>query len=235
MDDNRTRLPERHERKYWINKGDLALLREKLKQVMAYDSHTDENGEYFIRSLYFDDAYDRAYYDKLDGVQDRDKYRIRIYNMSDSVIFLERKRKVGELIQKTACRIDRKLADALADGDAACLLEYDEPLLTDMYVEMRTKLLRPRVLVDYVREAFVFPAEHTRVTFDKQLATCPGSTDMFDPELLTLSPLDDSKQILEVKFDTYLPDYIAHLLADTPTENCAISKYVLCRRFEPLA
>ena len=103
-----------------------------------------------------------------------------------------------------------------------------------MYVEMRTKLLRPRVLVDYVREAFVYPAEHTRITFDKQLATCPGSTDLFNPDLLTLSPLDDKKEILEVKFDTYLPDYIAGLLADTPTENCAISKYVLCRRFEPL-
>lgn len=234
MDEIRKRLPERHERKYWINNGDMALLREKLRRVMAYDSHTDENGEYFIRSLYFDDAYDRAYYDKLDGVKDRDKYRIRIYNMSDSVIFLERKRKVGELIQKSACRIDRKLADALIEGDSSHLLEYDEPLLTDMYVEMRTKLLRPRVLVDYVREAFVFPAEHARITFDKQLATCPGSTDLFNPDLLTLSPLDDKKQILEVKFDTYLPAHIAGLLADTPTENCAISKYVLCRRFEPL-
>ena len=234
MDEIRKRLPERHERKHWINNGDMALLREKLRRVMAYDSHTDENGEYFIRSLYFDDAYDRAYYDKLDGVKDRDKYRIRIYNMSDSVIFLERKRKVGELIQKSACRIDRKLADALIEGDSSHLLEYDEPLLTDMYVEMRTKLLRPRVLVDYVREAFVFPAEHARITFDKQLATCPGSTDLFNPDLLTLSPLDDKKQILEVKFDTYLPAHIAGLLADTPTENCAISKYVLCRRFEPL-
>lgn len=234
MDEIRKRLPERHERKYWINNGDMALLREKLRRVMAYDSHTDENGEYFIRSLYFDDAYDRAYYDKLDGVKDRDKYRIRIYNMSDSVIFLERKRKVGELIQKSACRIDRKLADALIEGDSSHLLEYDEPLLTDMYVEMRTKLLRPRVLVDYVREAFVFPAEHARITFDKQLATCPGSADLFNPDLLTLSPLDDKKQILEVKFDTYLPAHIAGLLADTPTENCAISKYVLCRRFEPL-
>lgn len=201
---------------------------------MAYDSHTDKNGEYFIRSLYFDDAYDRAYYDKLDGVQDRDKYRIRIYNMSDSVIFLERKRKAGELIQKSACIIDRKLADALVDGDPSPLLGSDEPLLMDMYVEMRTKLLRPRVLVDYVREAFVFPAEHTRITFDKQLATCPGSIDLFDPDLLTLSPVDDDKEVLEVKFDTYLPQHIANLLAGVPAENCAISKYVLCRRFEPL-
>ena len=232
--EKRERLPERHEKKYYINKGDMLALGHKLGKLLKADSHADENGEYFIRSLYFDDAFNSAYYDKLNGVMGRDKYRIRIYNMSDKVIFLERKRKIGELIQKSSCRIDRELAEQLIGGNATPLLKSDNPLLMDMYREMRTKLLRPVVIVDYRRETFVHPAENTRITFDKQLKTCPGSVDIFNPKLLTVSPLDDGREILEVKYDSYLPDFISGVLADTPAELTAISKYVLCRRFEAL-
>ena len=234
MTDKRERLPERHEKKYWINRGDMLALGRKLTNALHTDAHADEYGEYFIRSLYFDDAFDSAYYDKIDGVTNRDKYRIRIYNLSDKVIFLERKRKRGELIQKSSCRISRALAEELMDGNAGALADANEPLLRDMYIEMRTKLMRPKVLVDYTREAFTFPAEDIRITFDKQLATCPGSIDLFSKKLLTVSPIDDGREILEVKYNTYLPAFICELLSNTPTEQCAISKYVLCRRFEPL-
>ena len=230
----RQRLPERHEKKYWINPGDMQALRQKLLPALAHDEHADKYGRYMIRSLYFDDAYNSAYYDKQDGVPERDKYRIRIYNLSDRVIFLERKRKMGNLIQKSACRISRELAEALIEGDASALLGAEDPLLQDLYIEMRHKLLRAKTLVDYTREAFVHPVENVRITFDTALAACPGSVDLFNKSLLTLSPLDDAREILEVKYDRYLPDYISSLLYDTPTEYCAISKYVLCRRFEPL-
>ena len=234
MADKRERLPERHEKKYWIHEDDLIELRRKLSQVLQRDEHANKDGEYFIRSLYFDDFENSAYYEKLDGVMGRDKYRIRIYNLSDKVIFLERKRKVGDLIQKSSARITREVAEELIYGDPSSLLGTDNPLLMDMYVLMSTKLLRPKVLVDYTRETFVHPVENTRITFDKHLATCPGHIDLFSKKLLTMSPIDENHEILEVKYDTYLPDFIADLLADTPTENCAISKYVLCRRFEPL-
>ena len=212
----------------------MRVLKEKLNPVLSHDEHANQDGKYFIRSLYFDDAYNSAYYDKVDGVSHRDKYRIRIYNMSDDVIFLERKRKEGNLIQKSSCRIDRALAEKLIDGKPAALLKSNDPLLHDMYIEMRTRLLRARTIVDYTREAFTHPIENVRITFDTHLATCPGSTDLFSKSLLTLSPLDDSREIREVKSDRYLPDYISALLYDTPVEYCAISKYVLCRRFEPL-
>ena len=165
----------------------------------------------------------------------RDKYRIRIYNMSDQVIFLERKRKVGDLIQKSSARISRKLCEQLMDGNPKGLLKAEHPLLDDMYREMRTKLLKPVVIVDYTRETFVLPVENVRITFDKNLRTAVHATNLFDPNLLTVSPLDDGREILEVKYDHFLPDYISALLADSPAVRSAISKYVLCRRFEPLA
>lgn len=228
-------FPERHELKYFINKGDMIALGHKLGGFMNADSHADEKGEYFIRSLYFDDAYNTAYYDKVSGVMGRDKYRIRIYNLSDDVIYLERKRKIGDYIQKSSARISRKLTEQLMAGNPKGLLKAEHPLLDDMYREMRTKLLRPVVIVDYTRETFVLPIENVRVTFDKHLRTAVRATNLFDKNLLTVSPLDDGREILEVKYDHFLPDTVSALLRDTPAVRSAISKYVICRRFEPLA
>jgi len=227
-------FPERHELKYFINKGDMIALGHRLGGLMKADAHADERGEYFIRSLYFDDAYNTAYYDKVSGVMGRDKYRIRIYNLSDQVIYLERKRKIGDLIQKSSVRISRKLCEQLMDGNPNSLLKANHPLLSDMYREMRTKLLKPVVLVDYTREVFLLPVENVRITFDKGLKTAVNSTDLFNPNLMTVSPLDDGHEILEVKYDHFLPDTVSALLADTPVIRSAISKYILCRRFEPL-
>ena len=127
MEQKRDRLPQRHENKYWINRGDMLALRARLENVLEHDEHADEQGNYFIRSLYFDDIDDSAYYDKVAGNADRDKYRIRIYNLSDEVIFLERKRKMGNLIQKSACRITRELAQALVEGNPTPLLTSSVP------------------------------------------------------------------------------------------------------------
>lgn len=234
-EDKRERLPERHELKYFINRGDMIALGHRLGGVLHSDEHADENGEYFIRSLYFDDAYDTAYYDKQAGVMNRDKYRIRIYNLSDSVIFLERKRKVGDLIQKSSVRISRKLCEQIIGGNPKKLDAMDNALLNDMFREMRTRLMRPTVIVDYTRETFVYPVENVRITFDKRLRTGLFSKDLFSPDVMTVSPLDDEREILEVKYDSYLPDFISGMLWDVPAERSAISKYVLCRRFEPLS
>lgn len=231
--DKRAALPARHELKYYINPAEVEVLRARLMPVLSLDSHC-KDGPYQIRSLYFDDAWNSAYYDKLDGVQFRDKYRIRIYNFSDSVIFLERKRKLGDLIQKSSVRITRRLADRLIAGDPRGLQNAQSPLLKDLFVEMRTRLLRPKVIVDYKREAYVHPAEDVRITLDLELRSGLNSIDMFDPGLLTVSPHDRDVEILEVKFDRYLPVHIRQLLSGLDTERSAISKYVMCRRFESL-
>jgi len=99
---------------------------------------------------------------------------------------------------------------------------------------MRTRLLRPRVLVDYEREAYLHPAEDTRITFDLNLRSALSSHDLFDPDTPAVCPLDRDTQILEVKYDNCLPDYVAGLLSGIEAERSAVSKYVLCRRYEPL-
>ena len=229
----RESLPARHELKYYINSAEIAALRMRLFPVMELDSHC-RKGPYAIRSLYFDDAYDSAYYDKQMGVMHRDKYRIRIYNNSDEVIFLERKRKLGDLIQKSSVRITRRLAERLIEGDPRGLHTSQNELMQDMFVQMRTKMLRPKVIVDYMREAWVHPVEDVRITLDMQLKTGLSSVDIFNPNILTVSPHDRDVEILEVKYNRAMPAHITGLLHGLNAERSAISKYVICRKFEPL-
>lgn len=234
MPEKRTQLPARHELKYFINPAELEALRMRLRPVLHMDSHCVGGKPYVIRSLYFDDVDDRAFYDKMSGVMARDKYRIRIYRYSDKEIFLERKRKLGDLIQKSSVQITRRLCDQLISGDPRGLQTSSSPLLQDMYVQMRTRLLQPAVIVDYQREAYLHPAENLRITFDMQLRSGLYSRDLFNPQLPTICPHDRNVEILEVKFDHYLPSHIQALLSGIDVERSAISKYVLCRRFEPL-
>ena len=154
----------RHEHKYFISQADYLLLRSLLSSVLKRDSHSDRNGEYFIRSLYFDDVYDTAYHTKMEGVEKRDKYRIRIYNCSDEAIFLERKHKEGEFIMKSSAQITRRLCEQLISGRADNLDKAKNPLLKEVFREIRLNGLKPVVIVDYAREAYMHPIENVRIT-----------------------------------------------------------------------
>lgn len=230
----RAKLPARHELKYFMHPAEVDALRIRLRAGMTMDPHCRGGRPYAIRSLYFDDIYDSAYFDKEDGVMNRDKYRIRIYRYSDEEIFLERKRKLGDLIQKSSVQITRRLCEQIISGNPSGLYRSNNPLLRDTFVQMRTKLLRPSVIVDYQREAYLYPLENVRITFDLKLRSGLYSSDLFNPRIPTVCPHDDNVEILEVKFDNYLPDHVRLLLQGVRAERSAISKYVLCRRFEPL-
>ena len=227
-------IPLRHELKYFITPAELNVLRSSLKPVMQLDPNGNENNEYHIRSLYFDTINDDALEEKIAGVGNRKKYRIRIYNFSDRVIKLECKSKYGDLISKQSVSIPSELADQLIAGDPEGLQRMRHPLLHDVYREMKTRLLRPVVIVDYIREAYIHPAEEVRITFDKQLRTGLNSIDLFNPYVPTIPPFDNGEIILEVKYNRVMPPYIRDLLCTycPQAQQSAISKYTWCRRFE---
>ena len=222
----------RHEQKYYISQGDAYYLSTLLSHTMQRDKNADANGEYHIRSLYFDDCFNSAMSDKLDGVKNRHKYRIRIYNFSDKVIRLERKSKHGDYISKLSCGISRDLAEQIIAGDPYGLETLNHPLLQDVYRMMTTKLLRPAVIVDYIREAYIHPCEETRVTLDKQLRTGYLSSDLFNPQLPTYPCLDQNQTILEIKYNRRFPEFILPITSSIPAQRSAISKYTICRRYE---
>ena len=225
-------IPLRHELKYFITPSEMTVLRSVLTPVMQLDPNGNENNEYHIRSLYFDTINDDALEEKIAGVGNRKKYRMRIYNFSDKVIKLECKSKYGDLISKQSVTIPRELAEQLIAGDPEGLQRMRHPLLHDMFREMRTRLLRPAVIVDYVREAYIHPAEEVRITFDKTLRTGLFSHDMFNKDIPTYPVFDDPVEILEVKYDEFLPSHIQEMLSRITAQRSAISKYTHCRRYE---
>jgi len=223
----------RHELKYYINRGNYTLLSKKLSLTLEQDKYARKNGgEYFIRSLYFDDMNDSAFREKLDGVDSRDKFRIRIYNMSDAAIKLECKHKENGYIQKQSVMLSREEYERLMKGDYTFLLQRNEPFARRMFAEFATKPLKPRVIVDYMREAYTFPLEDVRITFDKDVRTGLRSTDLFNARIPTYPVIDGYDMVLEVKFNRYLPTYVRSLLQLDSHTRSAVSKYCLCRRFE---
>lgn len=223
----------RHELKYYITEADYALLKRRLMLTMEQDPFAKKNGgEYFIRSLYFDDRDDSSFREKLDGIDERDKFRIRIYNMRSDAIKLECKHKSNGYIKKESLRLTKAEYDELIAGRYVFLLKRSEPFARRMYVELVSRALRPAVIVDYTREPYVFPLEDVRITFDKDIRTAYRATDMFNAELPTYPVTEGNTMVLEVKFNRYLSTYVRSLLQLDRCQRSAISKYVLCRKFE---
>jgi len=217
----------RHEWKHEINYADLLTLRMRLSAVMQTDSHAINN-KYEIRSLYFDTPSDKALREKIDGVNFREKFRIRFYNGDTSFISLEKKSKINGLCAKVSCPLTKDEAQKIVDGNILWMRDCDRPLCRELYSKMVTEQLAPKTIVDYTREPFIFPAGNVRVTIDYNIRTGDFRTDFLSTDTLTL-PAGDSPYILEVKWDEYLPDIIKDAVSIPSRHASAFSKYAQCR------
>ena len=217
----------RHEWKHEINKSDLLALRMRMKAIMKRDPHAVD-GTYTVRSLYFDTWADTALREKLEGVSVREKFRIRYYNGDTGMIRLEKKSKWNSLGNKQSAVLTMEEAQAIAEGRLDWMREHPQGLIRELYVKMRTKGLRPRTIVDYTREPFVYAPGNTRVTFDYNIRTGLGCTDFLNPDCIMI-PAGDAPVILEVKWDTFLPDIIRDAIQLPGRRGGAFSKYAQCR------
>lgn len=219
----------RHELKYYITENDYEILRQKLALILSQDRHSINQRGYLIRSLYFDNVHDHDLIQKNNGIFRRKKFRIRIYNHSDSIIKLEKKSRQGEYILKTSASITRNEYEKLLEWDYEFLKDKEDPLYREFYYYLNSYYMQPRVIVDYIREAYIGSMSNVRITFDKQLSFVTNSIDLFDDQSVSEEVLDYPKTILEVKYDEFLPDYIRQLLQLDAHNRSAISKYVHCR------
>lgn len=217
----------RHEIKHEINYSDMLVLRHRLGAVMYNDAHSD-NGRYEIRSIYFDTPNDNALREKIDGVNYREKFRIRYYNGDTSFIKLEKKSKINGLCLKNGTRLTKEQAAAFADGRADMLCDSEDPLVRELCRKMICQGLRPKTIVDYTREPFVYPAGNVRVTLDYNIRTGLGCTALLDPGAVTV-PAGDAPIILEVKWDEYLPDVVRDAVQLNGRFAGSFSKYAVCR------
>ncbi len=221
----------RYENKYYISRAAYAQLRTRIAAGLQQDAHIrSEDGRYLIRSLYFDDYAQTGLLDKVEGVEKREKFRIRFYNGDDSFIRLESKQKLGQMTRKLSAPLTREQVDRILNGDIWWMYEDEHPLIRNFYLKMRTRVLRPSVIVDYHREPYIF--NDVRITFDMDIHSGRYSHDLFDNDLFTVPIVSGDRMVLEVKYDEKLPDSVRRLLGSVPMMRCAISKYELCRQVQ---
>ena len=238
----------RHELKYKISYPDYLAMRSRLRPVMKADPHAAAGGRYLVRSVYFDNLNDKALREKIDGVAKREKFRIRYYNDDLSYIVLEKKMKIGSLCLKCSAPITeeecRKILSggrssvtdggrgSLRNGDLSFMKEHPQELVRELYAKMTCQLLRPRVLVSYTREPFIYQAGNVRVTFDSDIRTSLFHQEFLTKEAAGISATDEPQDVyLEVKFDAFLPEVVQDLIRVKGIRQHAFSKYSASRRF----
>ena len=218
----------RHEEKHQVNLREALVLSRRLEKLFPRDPHAGPEGSYQVVSLYYDDPYDTALRQKLDGVNRREKFRLRYYGKEPAFFKLEKKYKVKGLCGKGSCRLSREEGERLLRGDFAFLLEKEEPLAQEFYAKLR-RGLAPKTVVRYTREAFLYAPGNVRVTLDGDIRAGAPERFLIPQKLL---PALGGLAVVEVKYDAFLPE-IVKLAAQVPNrQGTACSKYALCRRYD---
>lgn len=219
----------RNELKYICSPMQLRLIQNRIKDICHPDPHGGADGTYLITSVYFDDYNNNCYYEIENGIEPREKFRIRIYNRQMNYIALECKHKQFGKTFKEACSITQKQCHAFLHQRWFDTME-SEALINRFYIANNTKCLRPKVIVEYERTAYIYPQGNVRVTFDKYITTSTQIED-FGKQVMRRPVLPVGQQILEVKYDEMLPDFLYNALQVEHLRHMAFSKYYICRRF----
>ena len=228
----------RVEDKYIIYEDQISYLTSRLKEIMAYDAHS-QSGGYLIRSVYFDDLHDSALFENEGGVDEREKFRIRTYEGDDTFIRLEEKSKKSGFTHKESVVIGKDTVSCLLEDGAsphraalnsAVLLREDGFLFKKLYVRMNTGFLHPVTIVEYERLAFVEKTGNVRITFDMNIGASEYVDRFFEKDVYSRPVQETGAHILEVKYDELLPEYIQNVLDIGSLQRTAFSKYTMARR-----
>ena len=224
-------LKLRHEIKHSINRIDAAELSHRLGKLFDHDVNADSHGVYRVSSLYFDTPYDNALRQKVDGVNRREKFRIRHYNGDTSFIRLEKKLKIGSLCGKYSAKLTTEEVGQILRGEYDFLLEKKEPLLLEFYSKLTGQLLRPKTIVTYDREAFLYEPGNVRITIDSNVRTGMNVTDFLNPNIYH-TDVSEGLPVLEVKYDAFLPEIVRLAVRLPDRRSNAYSKYAICRKYD---
>ena len=221
----------RHELKYQITDAQVAMLQNRIRHLIPMDSHVGQAGTYRIRSLYFDDYEDRCLRENEDGTDPREKFRIRIYNASSERITLECKRKERGKTHKSACPLTVEQTKLLMAGKILPDIGAQPPVLRKLTLQMMTRRMRPVVIVEYDRIPYVYKNGNVRITLDTNITSSSAVERFLEPDILPRPVLPAGQQLLEVKYDEYLPDFIYRSLQLHSLRQTAFSKYAICRKY----
>ncbi len=220
----------RHELKYICSEAQFALIKGRLLSMMRYDAHADKDGAYRIRSVYFDDYEDTGFYENESGTDPREKFRVRIYNNGADRVELENKKKVCGMTSKASYEIQKDLCDMLLQGKPETLEAGENSVWNRFALIWNTRMLRPKVIVDYERTVYVCPLGNVRITFDRHISSSADYAHFFDKTIKKRPIMPNGMHMLEVKYDAFLPDYIYKGVELENLQRTTFSKYYLCRK-----
>ncbi|MGI5959504.1 MAG: polyphosphate polymerase domain-containing protein [Massiliimalia sp.] len=217
----------RHEWKHEINFSDFMAVQQRMRAIAQIDAHANQ-GAYQIRSLYFDNPADQVLREKIDGVNRREKFRIRYYNGDTSFIRLEKKSKINGLCSKQSAALSEQEVRQLLQKEDTWMVAHPQDLVKELYWNMKTKKMEPKIIVDYIREPFVYAPGNVRITLDYDLRTSFQTDQFLDSDCVTI-PIPMTYAILEVKWDEFLPSIIRDAVQLKDRRTTAFSKYAACR------
>lgn len=215
----------RYELKYFLNKYEFEVINARLHTFLKNDKNVMDDGTYFIRSLYLDNYNDTSFYQVLNGISEREKYRIRYYNNDLNYICLEKKYKINNMTYKTSYRISKKeLMDLL--NNKLDINKNNNKLLNEFILKIKFMGYKPTVIIDYNRIPFVYEAGNVRITLDYNIAIDTRVDNFLKKEGQAVPIIEKDYCILEVKYDDFLPNYISWLVNINELEQTAYSKYL---------
>lgn len=227
------RVRYRHEYKYMLSQAQILMEDAKINTIAELDAYAGQQGYYNIRSLYFDDYENSCFMANENGVDNREKYRIRIYNGAKECIKLELKQKYHGMTLKRNCRISLQQCEQLMVGRVPVDIKEDQQVLWKLAYLMETRLMMPKIIVDYDRIPYVYRPNdaNVRITFDKNIKSISDTNTFLDLEVGGRGILPVGSALMEVKFDDFIPDEIYSLLQLKGIQVSTFSKYYLCRKF----
>ncbi len=217
----------RHEYKHYVTEFELIGLRQRLNAVAKRDRFSNTDGSYLIKSLYFDNCYDKALNEKIMGVANREKFRIRYYNNDVSYIRLEKKSKINGLCLKQGAQLSPERVQAILDGESSWMKNDDDELICELWAKMQYQMLRPKNIVVYDREAYVYEPGNVRVTIDSNIRGSDNVQRFLSADELDLKLFNQI--ILEVKWDEFLPQIIRDAVQLNDVKTSSFSKYAATR------
>jgi len=218
----------RHEKKYTISWNEFQVINGKIKHLLKRDPHCPEDG-YEVKSLYFDNPYDYALGQKVDGEELRHKYRIRVYNNNFDWLKLEKKSKHNIMTNKESVYLSKEEAMDLVAGEVEAIKDHENDFLKGFYYKIKHEKYRPKVVVKYQRIAYVYPVSNLRLTFDFNIRKSKVTKKFFSTDNGYLEAYKTGDVVMEVKFDQVLPTFLRSAIQSPHVMTGASSKYVAAR------
>ncbi len=220
----------RHEFKYLLDACDAAIIKTRMQALLRIDPHAGEDGKYLINSLYFDDLHDTCYYENEDGVDYRNKYRIRYYGQDTSYISLEKKSKIHGMTSKTGVVINREICESLIHRSIPEITEKMDEKLSLLLSDIKVRNLIPKVIVSYERTAYIYDVGNVRITFDEKVTSSGDISSFLYPVKEERPVYPVGMSLLEVKWDNVMPSFIKEAINTNELLWSAFSKYYQSRR-----